>query len=340
MKFSYQLVASSLAVVILSACSTTPAERRQARDSFEYLETPQLMSDWQQPEGLKSQPYPNYVIPDGSYSGGLGKAIDIRPPQQVLSLIAGSRAIRTDDDVTLWLVKQDDSDKIWQTLEKWLADNKVKILQQQTDQIETDWVNWARADEDTVVSSRYQITRLSASNRFGIKVTLVDWREGSDVKAISKSNRERYNVLMANTIITQYDQDERASAQLRAQQSTTYISISMGSDRSGLPIIIARSPYSTFWQRFPTLLPEMGFVIEDRNQSQGIIKVKYTSPSESFWKSIDMRPIALPNGSYTFLLGDLSSRTSINVMDSATKPIDEAVLTSLSSVISSVIERQ
>lgn len=61
MKFSRQLVLSSLAVFVLSACSGSATQRRQAKDDFAYLETPPL-EQWQLPEGATPQFYPNYNI--------------------------------------------------------------------------------------------------------------------------------------------------------------------------------------------------------------------------------------------------------------------------------------
>ncbi|MEF1192969.1 outer membrane protein assembly factor BamC, partial [Vibrio parahaemolyticus] len=42
MKLSSQLVLSSLAVFVLTACSGGANQRRQAKDDFEYLNTPAL----------------------------------------------------------------------------------------------------------------------------------------------------------------------------------------------------------------------------------------------------------------------------------------------------------
>ncbi|KGK12586.1 outer membrane protein assembly factor BamC, partial [Vibrio navarrensis] len=90
MKFSRQLVLSSLAVLVLTACSSSPTQRRQAKDDFTYLETADLQT-WNLPEGATAQFYPNFDIPQGNFSGGIGQEVDIRPPQQILELIPGAR---------------------------------------------------------------------------------------------------------------------------------------------------------------------------------------------------------------------------------------------------------
>ncbi|RND29343.1 outer membrane protein assembly factor BamC, partial [Vibrio cholerae] len=109
------------------------------------------------------------------------------------------------------------------------------------------------------------------------KISLIGWRENGQVQTVSTTNKERYNAFMTNLVTTRYDSDVRAEAARRAQELVKQIPITMGSDRSGFPVIIARTPYDVLWQRLPELLPKMGFTIEERNQSQGTVKAKYAA---------------------------------------------------------------
>ncbi len=118
------------------------------------------------------------------------------------------------------------------------------------------------------------------------------------------------------------------------------IPITMGTDRSGFPVIIARTPYNVLWQRLPMILPKMGFTIDERNQSQGTIKAKYASPDDEFWNEIGVKPMELKSGTYTFLFGDLGNRTSINVTDSSGKPVEEAFLKSMAPVLAAVVKKE
>lgn len=323
MKFSRQLVLSSLAVFVLSACSGSATQRRQAKDDFAYLETPPL-EQWQLPEGATPQFYPNYNIPQGEFAGGIGKQVDIRPPQQILELIPGARYERNQGEVTLWLIKQEEADEVWQTVKDMLAERQIPIDMQSDTHIETGWVTWRSEDEEMEIGSRYAIDRFEANNRHGFKINLVDWREGTELKPVTVTNKERYNVFMTNLVTSQYDQVKRDEAQRRAQELVKQIPITMGTDRSGFPVIIARTPYNVLWQRLPMILPKMGFTIDERNQSQGTIKAKYASPDDEFWNEIGVKPMELKSGTYTFLFGDLGNRTSINVTDSSGKPVEEA----------------
>ncbi|EPF9307291.1 outer membrane protein assembly factor BamC [Vibrio vulnificus] len=339
MKFSRQLVLSSLAVFVLSACSGSATQRRQAKDDFAYLETPPL-EQWQLPEGATPQFYPNYNIPQGEFAGGIGKQVDIRPPQQILELIPGARYERNQGEVTLWLIKQEEADEVWQTVKDMLAERQIPIDMQSDTHIETGWVTWRSEDEEMEIGSRYAIDRFEANNRHGFKINLVDWREGTELKPVTLTNKERYNVFMTNLVTSQYDQVKRDEAQRRAQELVKQIPITMGTDRSGFPVIIARTPYNVLWQRLPMILPKMGFTIDERNQSQGTIKAKYASPDDEFWNEIGVKPMELKSGTYTFLFGDLGNRTSINVTDSSGKPVEEAFLKSMAPVLAAVVKKE
>ncbi|KGY11837.1 outer membrane protein assembly factor BamC [Vibrio tubiashii] len=339
MKLSHQLVVSSLAVFVLSACSGSAAQRRQAKDDFEYLNTPP-MKEWQLADGATPEFYPDYNIPQGEFVGGIGSEVDIRSPQQVLELIPGARAERKQGEVTLWLLREDELDKVWQTALKMLQEQQMLVREQTDTRIETDWVSWTDQDEDIEVGSRYAIERIVVGGRHGFKISLIDWRENGKQVPVTETNKERYNALMTNLVTARYDLDIREEAARKAEQLVKQIPVSMGSDRSGLPVIIARTPYNVLWLRIPTLLPEMGFTIEERNQSQGTVKAKYAAPDDEFWTEIGVKPIELPQGTYTFLLGDLGNRTSINVTDSNGKPVEEAMLQDMVPIIAAIAERQ
>ncbi|GAD89039.1 hypothetical protein VHA01S_014_00640 [Vibrio halioticoli NBRC 102217] len=338
MKFVNQLVLSTLAVAILSGCAGSAAERRQAKDDFKYLEAeprPDLVSAQDQ----QLEFYPDYNIPSGDYVGGIGKQVDIRPPQQVLELIPGARTEQVDGVVTLWLLTKDERDKVWQTAQDMMDSRDIKRLVSTDDSIETDWIVWEEEDEEETLSSRYLIERFEENSRFGFRISLIAWREGGEEQEVSLTNKERYNTFMTNLVMSRYDQVVRDEAAKKALELVKIIPLSMGQDRSGLPIIIARAPYNVFWQRIPELLPTMGFSMDERNQSQGTIKTSFAQPNDDFWQSIGMKPLSYDSQTYTFLLGDLGNRTSINITNEAGKPVTEEMLKEMLPVLAKMMEQ-
>ncbi|WP_260259048.1 outer membrane protein assembly factor BamC [Vibrio intestinalis] len=338
MKLSSQLVVSSLAVFVLSACSGNASQRRQAQDDFEYLNTP-TFSEWQSIEGAEPQFYTNYQVPQGDFRGGVGPQVDIRPPQQILELIPGARIDRKGGDVTLWLLRATEADKVWSTAQTMLNERGIGIQNQTENSIETGWVTWVSEDEDLPLSARYQISRVTSNGRHGVHLALIDWREGSDVKPVTLTNKERYSALMSNLVTARYDLDIRLEAERKARELVKNIPITMGTDRSGLPVIIARAPYDVLWNRLPDILPAMGFNIEERNRSQGTIKAKYVEQDDEFWQEIGVKPVELRSITYTFLFGDLGNRTSINVTDAKGKPVESELLKDMVPVLAAMAEK-
>ncbi|WED21132.1 outer membrane protein assembly factor BamC [Vibrio sp. JC009] len=336
MKFSRQLVVSSLAVVVLSACSGSPKERRQAKDDFDYLKT-EPFSTWVMPEDSDPQFYPNYDIPAGNFEGPIGRDVDIRPPQQILELIPGARYEQQGGEVTMWLIRENEVESIWQTALNMAAEQGIALRENSDDYVETDWVAWESEDEDSHLEARYALNRFEANNRYGFKVSMLEWREDGVVKEVSKTNLERYNIFMTNLVTSRYDQDLREEAFRKAQELVKNIPVMMGKDRSGLPVIIARAQYNVFWERAVDILPKIGFELEERNRSQGYIKTKYSEPDDEFWEKVGTKPFELAGSKYTFSLGDLGNRTSISISDSSGKPVTEEVLESIVPALVSVI---
>jgi outer membrane protein assembly factor BamC len=338
MNLNNRCVVTVLVTAVLAGCAGSAEERRQPKQDFNYLETEPL-KEWNQPEGTRKEQYPQYVIPAGDFRGGIGRDVDIRPPQQILQLIPGARAETHEGDVTLWLAREEDLDRVWQTILTMVETSNVPIRTQTDDRIDTDWFTWVSADEEKILRSRSSIVKVNQSSRHGFSVSQIDWEEDGKNVAPSDANKERYNTLMVNLITSSYDQELREEARVRAEELVKKIPISMGQDRSGLPIIIARAPYSVVWQRLPELLPILGLTLEERNRSQGTMKVKYKAPDDEFWESIGTKPISFERSSYNLQLGDLGNRTSINITDGTGKPVNEAVLESIVPVLAAVIER-
>lgn len=336
MNNKYRLVVTAVMVATLAGCSGGAERRRQAKQDFTYLETKPLES-WTLPGGAQASQVNDYAIPAQNYPGDLGPAVDIRPPQQVLALVPGARTVKGPDGVTLQLAKPEELSKIWQLTQTLIAERNIQLRSQSANAIETDWVSWTNEDEESEIGSRYRIEKSAEQNSY--QIALIDWREGGEEKPVTAINKERYSILMTNLVTARYDQQERELAKLRAQQLVKQIPVSMGQDRSGLPVIIARAPYNVFWERLPALLGQLGFSIEGRNRSQGRVEVKFKSPDDAFWTELGTKPIQLDDRIYNLLLGDLGNRTSINVTDSDGKPVTEEALQSLVPVMAAAIDR-
>ncbi|HCH01702.1 MAG TPA: outer membrane protein assembly factor BamC [Vibrio sp.] len=332
MKFSHQLVISSLAVLVLSACAGDPEQRRQAKDDFEYLET-SLDQEWVTLPDAQPQFYPQYNIPQGEYKGKLGPDVDIRAPQQVLELIPGARVEKQDSEVTVWLISQEELNKVWDMLHRMIDEKGIELRTDTPTSLETDWVNLSAEDESYPIAGRYKVDRLETAGRYGFHVTLVEWKEDNDTIELTPEIEDRYSSVMVNYITTQYDKQVTEEARIRALELINKVPVTMGKDRSGLPVIIARAPYDLVWSKLETVLSQIGFNITDKNRSQGTIDMDYKDPGEEVWQSLGVKPLTLSDKKYGLLVGDLDNRTSINVTDADGKPIPQDDLQTLIPVL-------
>lgn len=338
MKFSCQLVSSTLAVLVLSACSNNAVERKQAVDNYAYLDTTALHA-WNYPQNATPEVYPQYKIPSGQFGGRTGDKVDIRPPQEILALLPGVQVQQQDQSAELWMVKSGLADKIWLQIVSFLDASGAQYSRQDRSVIQTGWVTWSPQDEPTPVLARYQFERLTKTDQEGIQIKLLELKQAGRSQSNNLSLTDRYTAEMANAVIVRYDAKLRKDEAQRIRNQMKNINIQMGTDRSGLPVIIARAPFTVTWHRLPDALLKIEMQAQDKAQSQGTIKVDYKKPDEDFWASMGIKPLELKRGSYTFLLGDLGNRTSINITDSKGKPVTEETLKSFVPVLSKLLEK-
>lgn len=337
MKPVFKLGLSAVMVAMLAACSGADS-RRQASSDFKYLETAPL-TEWknlpdQQPEFSGA-----YRIPADNFQGPIGRDIDIRPPQQILELIPGARYERNAEGVTVWMPREEQAVRLWQTIDDMVAQSQIPVRTSSPEGIETDWLRWAIDEDEEVIESRYVVKPVQERGRSGFHINMVEWKRNGSSDNLTRASRDRYNAQMTNMITARYDADLREEARLRALELVKNIPISLGKDRAGSPVIIARAPYEVFWERFPNMLSELGFTVEDRNRSQGTLSVNFKSPDDEFWEEIGVLPLQLSQKNYSILLGDLGNRTSINVTDSTGKPVEEEVLAGLAPAFTAAVER-
>ncbi|OOE96023.1 MULTISPECIES: outer membrane protein assembly factor BamC [unclassified Salinivibrio] len=334
MKPVFKLGLCAIMVTGLVACSGGAEQRRQAKDDFSYLQTTPL-SQWQT---LPDQaPYfsTNYQIPEQDFKGEIGKNVDIRPPRQVLDLVPGARIERDSRGITVAVANEQQLTQLWETVERLANDKTIPVETQAADQIDTGWIAWEK--EDSAHQARFRLSRLEQGRRFALGVNMIDSRAKASDEPLTPAEQERYNTLMTNLITVSHDAALRAEARRLAAQRQSDIPMSFGTDRSGLPVIIARAPYDVVWEKLPEMIKPLGFTVESRNQSQGTVKTRHVAPNDERWQALGVEPISLPDNSYTLLLGDLGNRTSINVTDSDGKPVKKATLEALSPALKAAI---
>ncbi|PKF50623.1 outer membrane protein assembly factor BamC [Enterovibrio nigricans] len=327
---------SAVMVATLAACSGAET-RRQASDDFEYLNAPSP-SEWNTLPGQKPEFTGAYAIPQSNFEGAVGSNVDIRPPQQILELIPGARYEHVGSTVTIWVPRAEQLQRVWDTVQGMAKEGAFPVKTSSAEGIETGWVDWVINEDDDAIESRYLLTPTESRGRHGLRITLLEARRSDTGTVLPEVAGQRYATQMTNLIATSYDAEIREEARIRAQELVKNIPISLGKDRSGLPVIVARAPYDVFWERLPSILTELGFKVEDRNRSQGTLEVDYNNPDEMLWDKIGTERLDLAQRTYNIQLGDLGNRTSINFTDKNGKPVKEETLAQLSDVLAAVID--
>jgi outer membrane protein assembly factor BamC len=334
MKFSYQLATSALAVFVLSACSDSAIELHQAKDDFDYVNS-KAVPHWQSEEGAVPQFYQNYKIPKGNYSGEVGKDVDIRPPLQVLELIPGVQVDHDPGIITLWTVQPEIADNMWSIIKTKLKQHQAKLVQSSDSAFDGRDVVWIVGDDQGKALASYHFTQVHSGSRIGVRIALTQLSDTLNMPS-KVYLRDRYTVAMANLVSTEFDAQLQREAARKAELLGQHVAFSMGSDRSGLPLIIVRTPYDVAWNRLPHFLERVGFEVTDKNQSKGNMTIQYRGVDDEVWKSLSVEALSIKHSQYSLLFGDLGNRTSINITDSDGKLLTESQIKEFVPVLTAI----
>ncbi|MHA2937812.1 outer membrane protein assembly factor BamC [Vibrio sp. RC27] len=324
MKFSYQLMGISIAALLLTACTKSPLERNQAKDDFEYLNTPEF-TQWQTSDDAVAQSYRQFIIPRGNFSGEVGGDLDIRPPLQVLELVPGMIVDEEPRAVTLWTARPEQSDQLWAILKSELNKHNATLVDHSDRDLIGKNVTWVIGNEEGQAIADYQFTRINFGRRSGVRIEITQLT--NDLNLPSQDFLlDRYAAAMANLLTTNYDAQLRAETKRQALRLGQNIVFTMGTDRNALPIIVARTPFDIAWHRVPTMIEQFGFTVTGKSQSQGELTVFYRPADQEVWDSHKIEPLTIDRGKYHLLFGDLGNRTSINITDTDGKLLTEEQL--------------
>ncbi|WP_340616968.1 outer membrane protein assembly factor BamC [Xenorhabdus entomophaga] len=332
-------VAGLSLVVFLAACSSDQRYKRQVSGDESYLETPPLKA-LNIPAGM-ILPLQNseYNVPAVVSTSAVGKNLDIRPPLQALALLTGSRIENSAKSSKLLLENSPEYSKLWSQVNNLLTKKGYQISQKDdaAQTLTTDWITWARADENIPYQGRYRIsvtqqdyqTALSVSNE-GLKL---GEKEVTDPVEI-----QRYTVLMLNELANDLSQQQEELSQHNAKDSGA-LSVQSGSDNTGLPRIIVRAPYNVVWSRLPYTLESIGMQVTDRTRSTGAIAVNYKGLSSSNWKELGVEAPSISEGNYKLQVGDLDNRSSLQFISEKGKPLTQSENDQLVAVLEAVFSK-
>ncbi|MBW5406327.1 outer membrane protein assembly factor BamC [Morganella morganii] len=311
-------------VLLLAACSGDQHYKRQVSGDTSYLDAPQLQA-LNVPQGmilpLQSG---QYDIPQIKQDGATGLALDIRPPVQTVSLLAGSRTETAGDASRLLLENSAENRTLWAQINRVLTDRSVPVSQRDEagGVIVTDWIVWQRADEDLPLQSRQRIKIEPAGSQVAVVVTSEGLKQGEN-PVTDKTEITRYNNLTLNELVDGLDRMRNAARQDSNVSQYATPDVQSGSDKTGLPQIIVRAPFDVVWSRLPVVLESVGMKVGDRTRSTGNIEVTYKGLSSAEWSSMGMDDPSVAEGDYTLQVGDLDNRSSLQFISAKGKPLTQ-----------------
>lgn len=340
MVHSLQKIVGVSLVMFVAACSNDQSYKHQVNGNEDYLKAPEL-KELHAPSGMILPiQHSDFTLMKGAVADGkVGLALDIRPPSQPLALMTGSRVQYNNDIASILLDNNTKNQVFWSQLIAVFGQKDYKIADRQdaNQTLTTDWINWAREDENVPHQARFQISVQPQGHQNQLSVKVIELK--ADDKIINDVvSRQRYSISMLNSISESLDKTEHDLDASRIAKTTGNIALQAGRDDTGLPVVIVRAPYANVWERLPSVLESIGMKVADRNRPQGLITISFKS-SSSTWTELNVPDPELKNGDYKLQVGDLDNRSSLQFSDGKGQVLKDAENNALVAILQSAFNR-
>ncbi|MGK2960271.1 MAG: outer membrane protein assembly factor BamC [Candidatus Malihini olakiniferum] len=213
--------------ILLAACSSEQRHKSQVSGDESYLKAPQpkvLVS----PAGMILPAQNNdYKIQAAALTSELGKALDIRPPLQLLALLSGSRTKISGDTATLLIENSMRANCLWPQIVQIVQD-KGYVIDNRQDAIQTlttDWIFWPREDESVPYQAHYQISVQPQRYQLAIVVKLLGL-ELQNTQVAEELQVQRYTSMMANSLSDALEKHASAREKCACQPCIGYAGLS------------------------------------------------------------------------------------------------------------------
>lgn len=342
-----------LSVVVASGCSFTPQE--QADGGFEYTEA--QLTDGLKPAPNKGLPAPSnrFEVPDVDGNLPVGPQVNIQAPVLVRPTAAGSRIDESEQRVRIYFDELEDmsnlSSFVWEGVTKALNQRGVPVVNAEPEQrLVTGSVRSEREvseDELVLVTERqFEITQETPDHgrTTAIEVTVLKSSEsgagaGRQPSVIADRNAA---AMLLNDIVNEIaiaQQENRIFN--RANQE---INATAGFNADGFPAIVVEADFDTVWALMGQSLPELGFSIDDLNQSTGQYFTEYSKGAKgmsslAFWRDEVEGKLDIADGDYMVrVTGD--NETTTVTFHYNDEPLSAAEVNRIYAPVAATLRRQ
>ncbi|HET8816332.1 MAG TPA: outer membrane protein assembly factor BamC [Pseudidiomarina sp.] len=349
----YVRVLTCLSVVVASGCSFTPQE--QADGGFEYTEAE--LTDGLRPAPNKGLPAPSnrYEVPDVEQGLPIGPEVNIQAPVLVRPTAAGSRIEETEQRVRIYFDELEDmsnlSSFVWQGVTKALNQRGIGIVESSPEQrLVTAKVRYEREvseDELALVTERqFEITQTTPDHgrTTAIEVNVIESTESGPGAGLQPSLIADRNAaaMLLNDIV-----NEIAIAQQENRifnEANQEVIATAGFNADGFPAIVVESDFDTVWALMGQALPELGFSIDDLNQSTGQYFTEYSKGSKglsslAFWRDEEAGRLDIADGDYMIRVTGDNETTTVTFHYNE-KPLSAAEVNRIYAPIAASLRRQ
>lgn len=342
-----------LSVVVASGCSFTPQE--QADGGFEYTEA--KLTDGLRSAPNKGLPAPSnrFEVPEVDQNLPIGPQVNIQAPVLVRPTAAGSRIDESEQRIRIYFDELEDMSDlptfVWQGVNKALEQRGITVVESVPEQrLTTGPVRSERevSEDDLmlVTERQFEITQLTPDHgrTTAIDVNVIASKEsgagaGRQPSIIADRNAA---AMLLNDIVNEIaiaQQENRIFN--RANQE---VIATAGFNADGFPAIVVESDFDTVWALMGQALPELGFSIDDLNQSTGQYFTEYSKGSKgisslAFWRDEVEGKLDIADGDYMVRVTGDNEATTVTFHYND-QPLSAAEVNRIYAPIAAALRRQ
>ncbi|RJE75867.1 outer membrane assembly protein BamC [Pseudoalteromonas citrea] len=273
------------------------------------------------------------------------EAKSFRPPQQVLTLAAGSWVEENETIARVYFDKNDGIDDlnqfIWRAVDSVMANHNTDISldEREKGSVSTNWYSlikpiegWFWEDNQTVSEQqvKFVIEQKEHQRTASLKAELIDYR--SDKQPLNPLLQQQLEVRALNEVVAEFDYLYRLlQVEMRKEQGV--LSLDMGFDDKGYSAFVTEQDHEIVIDRFASFLERVNFTIIKIDRESGLISVRYEKPDDSVWDSIwgdDALLLPLNSGDYTINVAKTKeAATSLTWRNAAGDVLEPEVMTQL-----------
>ncbi|MEM9101450.1 MAG: outer membrane protein assembly factor BamC [Pseudomonadota bacterium] len=347
------LVFSSVVAVGLLGCSGSKKEQAYVNAKLEKkLELPEGGND------TKIADF--YVTPKLSQKAEqfpIGTKLNDRAPVTIIPLGNDVRPVYQEKTAVVWI--EQSVEDILQDVESFLKGEKIPFQSRQISpqriEVETDWVEQdyselldtiAKSEDIDEIRNRFRFTIFVPSGERDAKLRINRMQTQAKVSQgwINLSGKEERSIDYLNQFVA-----KRYQSALEAYEKSSFyqqsIKITMGSNNADEPVLKSSAPYRRTLMRLEQVLNKLGFVIEDRDFSDGLLVVAFEGGSSSglfasLFGGEEDSSVELAVGTYRFQVTSTGKVSEIKIMNDESEVLPANIVAKLQPVFSEEFARK